>query len=518
MKGFTFLLSLLALNQFTYVASVKIPVKRQAPTKGASFKSVLAEAGAADALGSTGDIRYTTTVTVNSVEVLVALDTGSTDLWVIPPGGLGDYNNTGIPLSLRYGDGTYGVDGYIGVAPFTFGSYSVEKQAFLHANKSTIGSMTQIGIYGLLGLGFNDPLTSPITHKIKSVEGPDADWGDSVLANIFEQHPSQPNLVALDLHRTEDLEETDSGSFNIGEIDDKYAAVVDAPKLPQYPPGNGRWTTLLDGVKVDGNALELTSSMDGTPSGKAVALLDTGAPTALLPPKLMNAIYSAIPGAVYYAKEDLWIVPCKATTIVEWEFGGQSFPMHPLDLTTVTEVESDGTKYTICISAFHAGDTEDFDLILGDSFLRNVYSVYDFGHPSASDDEGVMPVMQLLAQTDPEKAKTEAVQAREATLSTRPPEISPDQIPGATADANLSADDSSSSGSESAVEKYAPAVLGLLGANLVIGLILVVLGVLSCMRRGVKGTSNLPSRTPHYVPVGLKDEEDTAYHMPYASR
>lgn len=47
---------------------------------------------------------------------------------VIPPGGIGQYNDTGIPLSLRYGDGSYGVDGTIGLAPFEFGPYKIDRQ------------------------------------------------------------------------------------------------------------------------------------------------------------------------------------------------------------------------------------------------------------------------------------------------------------------------------------------------------------------------------------------------------
>ena len=187
--------------------------------------------------------------------------------------------------------------------------------------KSTISLVTDLGIFGLLGLGFNDPLASPMTRKIFSIYGPTADWGDSLLANIFEQNPSGPNLIALDLQRTVDLEETDGGSFTIGEVLDKYAAVLNAPKLPQYPPGRGRWTTLLDSLKVDGKALDLESKVEGTPSGKIVALLDTGNPTAEIPSKLFNDIYSAIPGAVYENGSQSWVVPCKTTSIVEFEFG-----------------------------------------------------------------------------------------------------------------------------------------------------------------------------------------------------
>ena len=47
---------------------------------------------------------------------------------VAPPGGLGTFNDTGIPLSLGYGDGSYGVEGTIGVASFEFGDYKIERQ------------------------------------------------------------------------------------------------------------------------------------------------------------------------------------------------------------------------------------------------------------------------------------------------------------------------------------------------------------------------------------------------------
>jgi hypothetical protein len=67
---------------------------------------------------------------------------------VIPPGGLGSYNDTGIPLSLKYGDGSYGVSGTIVIAPFELGSYRVEKQGLpfhpVLGIPSNIGLITSI--------------------------------------------------------------------------------------------------------------------------------------------------------------------------------------------------------------------------------------------------------------------------------------------------------------------------------------------------------------------------------------
>ena len=63
---------------------------------------------------------------------------------IIPPGGLGQYNDTGIPLSLRYGDGTYGVDGTIGLAPFEFGPYKIDRQGLVSFSLYIVFSLTII--------------------------------------------------------------------------------------------------------------------------------------------------------------------------------------------------------------------------------------------------------------------------------------------------------------------------------------------------------------------------------------
>ncbi|KAF8209685.1 peptidase S8/S53 domain-containing protein [Mycena galopus ATCC 62051] len=73
---------------------------------------------------------------------------------------------------------------------------------------------------------------------------------------------------------------------------------------------------------------------------------------------------------------------------------------------------------------------------------------------------------------------------------------------GAVVDAVSSDTDTGTDSSDAAVRKYAPIVIGLLSANLVILLILVVLGVLLYVRRGraVGGSSK-------YAPVKLREEE-----------
>jgi saccharopepsin len=172
-----------------------------------------------------------------------------------------------------------------------------------------------------MGLGFNDPISSPINGKVKKLYGSEQPWAASVLANIFQQNTSQPDLIALELQRTVDLEDTDGGMFTIGEVVQEFAAVLNAPKLSQYPPGKGRWSTLMGGMRVNGRAVSLKSSIKGVPGGKVVALLDTGNPTLQVTKSMQDAIFSGISGAVVDSSSGTWIIPCNITTIVEFEFG-----------------------------------------------------------------------------------------------------------------------------------------------------------------------------------------------------
>jgi saccharopepsin len=180
----------------------------------------------------------------------------------------------------------------------------VLRQAFLHVTSSTIKGLDTYGIYGILGLSFDFGTASRINAAIKSRYGNSSTWGQSVLHNIFDQHPNQPNFIALSLSRTEDLEDTQGGSFSIGEYHPNYTTVSNEPRLPQFPEGGTRWTTLLESILVSGRAVPVTSTIRGVPAGHGVALLDTGDPHAMFPTAVWDGIYSGIPGSVKYSEAD----------------------------------------------------------------------------------------------------------------------------------------------------------------------------------------------------------------------
>lgn len=68
----------------------------------------------------------------------------------------------------------------------------------------------------------------------------------------------------------------------------------------------------------------------------------------------------------------------------------------------------------------------------------------------------------------------------------------------------------------SLVEKYGPVIIGLLAGNLIIGLVLCIIGVATCLRSVVKSGAKSRSINPTYTPVRFKeaeaDAERDAYH------
>ncbi|KAJ7141632.1 aspartic peptidase domain-containing protein [Mycena filopes] len=384
--------------------------------------------------------RYSTDITIAGKVVQVLIDTGSSDLWIQPPDGLPPFNDTGLSTSVHYGDGSAFVKGAIGVNAFQLeGQDTVPFQAFL-AVTSSAGQEADFadGNFGILGLSFNTPGSSQINDAVQQAYGPTATFGQSVLSNIFAQNPSASDYIGISLSRTGDQEGTADASLTISEYDTDYAAVQNAPRLPQTPPNSGFWSVVLDGFSVNGKKIQWPSVAPSVPAGKNLVVLDTGTTNILMPGPQLNAIYSSIPGAVlspnsniplgqFSETNDVWVIPCTAQPNIVATFGGQDFPIHPLDVSDMQVLTSpDGTRnFTVCTGAFtdlgSIGEGVQ-DALFGDSFLRNAYAAFDFGTGGSTRGPAFV---QLLSQTDPTKSAADLVNVRKQTLANLPPEVAP---------------------------------------------------------------------------------------------
>ncbi|CAK5272198.1 unnamed protein product [Mycena citricolor] len=393
------------------------------------------------------NVRYTTNITISGRVVNVVLDTGSTDLWVMPPDGLPAFKDTGINTKIVYGNGYDYVAGDIGTGEFQLDSYIIPNQAFLKVNDASAAEQGdfQLGIYGVWGLGFNTPGSSRINDAVTQAYGSSATWGQSALANIFAQDPTKADYIAISLSRNGDSAGSADASLAIAEYDTHYTQVANAPRLSQSPPGSGSWTVTLDSISVGGKKLNWPTTLQNVPRGKNIVAVDTGTTNAMLPAAQIAAIYGSIPNAVFAANAQLripqtqyssttgvWVVPCTASISVSLTFGGQTFPIHPLDMTDIQIVASpDGkSQYTVCIGSFTDVGTivSGFsDGLVGDSFLRNAYTVFDFA-TGGNVPPGTTPFVQMLSVTDATKAQADYLSVRRALLRSYPPELSPAQF------------------------------------------------------------------------------------------
>ncbi|KAJ7758372.1 aspartic peptidase domain-containing protein [Mycena metata] len=375
---------------------------------------------------NTNNQRYSTNISIAGQVVNVLIDTGSTDLWVAPPTGLPSFKHTGLSTTIRYGTGANFVTGHIGVNEFKLdGQYTIPSQALKYAGEESDFSA---GHFGIWGLGFNTPGSSRVNDAVQQVHGTTDTSGQSVLANIFAQNASASDFIGISLSRTGDQEGTADASLTISEYDSNYEAVQNSPRVPQTPANTGAWTILLDGLSIGGKKIDWPTTLPTVaPAGKNVVLLDTGTTNILMPAAQINAIYSSIPGAVlapnspniplvqFSTTADVWVVPCTAQVNIVATFG---------DMQVLTS--PDGSQnYTVCTGAFTdigtiaQGET---DGLFGDSFLRNVYTVFDFGTGGSTERP---PFVQMLSNTDATASAADLINVRRQNMLSMPPEIPP---------------------------------------------------------------------------------------------
>jgi saccharopepsin len=437
-------------------------------------------------LSTVQDLIYLANITVGGNDYVVQLDTGSSDLWLKGPvTPLPNSSPTTIPYNLSYAIGW--AAGNLSYAPVKFANLSVPSQVFLDVS-SAVNPALGYGANGIAGLGFTS--LSSLDHAVNKTG---QSSGRSLLYNLFSVNPKEPNFLAFLLQRSTDAvaEDDVEGSFSIGEYEPEFEEVSNSTKISTWPPHSpSRWNVLLDAVILgtDSQIIMPTTDVVGAPGNKAVVLMDSGSSYTYAPKDIVDKIYGNITGARYDATLGQWVVPCDYEVDMALQIGGQVFPLHPLDVTPKGLSDT-----TICVGSFVGQSVSvgagEFDWLIGDNFLRSVYSIYDFGD---YDSNGVAgdPYMRMLPIIDPVQGSKDFHKLRGGTPKTN---ITYQGLEGVTAlpSFNISQDISDSL---ERIGKFIPAVLGIVALNALVLLVLAVAGaVMWCRRRNANRT---PARTP----------------------
>lgn len=205
------------------------------------------------------------------------------------------------------------------------------------------------GFEGLIGLGPNTG--SVILDKL------DDDTGNSVLNRIFSQNTTSANYLTLLLGRDSPANQTFTGQLTISEIVPGFEQIQNMPKLTvetvhKLTDEDQHWQVYTDAFGVigpDGQPINVDSIVPKSPDNQLVAVFDSGYTLPQVPRAMSDAIYGRVQGAEYNEQLGVWTVPCSQYLSLTFKFGGQEYPIHPLDLVSSDFNVVDSTGNPACV-------------------------------------------------------------------------------------------------------------------------------------------------------------------------
>jgi cathepsin D len=303
------------------------------------------------------DYSYFSSIKIGSEgkEMWMLIDSGSANTWVFGSDcstqactkhdtfGKDDsdtLNITSNRWSVSYGTGD--VAGVVASDKIAFAEYEVELGFGLASNASD--DFTTYPMDGILGLGraSSTKLGTPTLMEIMATQ-------KLLKANLFGVHLSRSADGATDGQITFGVPDTSKYSGDL-----TYTNSIST---------DGLWEIAADGASVDGQDLGMT--------GKT-AIIDTGTSYILMPPADAKALHAKLPGSSNSGES--FTVPCDTRLPIQFTFSGVTYDVLPADYVG----QPDKTGKT-CASNIVGHQSFGKDTwLLGDVFLKNVYTVFDF--------------------------------------------------------------------------------------------------------------------------------------------
>ncbi|KAE8454490.1 hypothetical protein EG329_000113 [Mollisiaceae sp. DMI_Dod_QoI] len=296
--------------------------------------------------------------------VTLALDTGSSDTWVNPtcitgqrsdlcaalsqyvPASSSSSKDLGKAMSLAYGIGR--AQGVFYTDDVHLGGATIKAQQF------GVATDTQSLDTGLLGIGFGLDYTTAYPNIIDQMAA----------QNITNSRAFSLNLGSVD---------TAHGAIVFGGIDTKkfYGKLGSTPIIPyrQSPDGFPRYWITMTSLSVTTPAKTTRSIFSGT---SQPVFLDSGGTLSQLPASIVTAIVALFPGARDVGGGQ-YTVPCSALKQdghLEFGFGTTIIKVPYHEFVWQADVD-------LCALGVMANAAGDPTYVLGDSFLRAAYVVYD---------------------------------------------------------------------------------------------------------------------------------------------
>ncbi|TFK84827.1 acid protease [Polyporus arcularius HHB13444] len=308
----------------------------------------------------------------------VILDTGSSDLWLAASDGLSSFNDgiakfdssasstfkdLNTPFSITYGSGA--ARGTLGQDVVRMAGFELNPQIFAVVTQES-GVLTA-PVSGLMGMGFQTIASSGATPFWEALASNNGTLDQPLMAFQLTRF--------LDVQSAQELEP--GGTFSLGAVNTSlFTGDIDYQDIPDGQ--EGFWLQELTGLNVNGNSVTLPSGSD------SYGAIDTGTTLVSGPEDVVAALYAQIPNsqALTGQNQGFYQYPCATTVNVTMRFGSStiSWPISNADFLV-----GQGTTPDMCVGAFFSiGQTGGSapPWIIGDTFLKNVYSVFRAQPPS----------------------------------------------------------------------------------------------------------------------------------------
>ena len=219
-------------------------------------------------------------------------------------------------------------------------------------------SVSLAGISIDMSFGLANETSSDFTHfAFDGILGLDMAVGstDGFITELVNQKVLQSNIFAVTLGRASDP--NNEGQITFGAVDSsKYKGDITYTDLAK--DNRGAWVIPIDGFGFGGKKVTLNGR---------TAYIDTGTSFAFGPQSDVTALHKLIPGSTT-VDEVTWYVPCSDSPI-EITFSGVTYKISAKDWQA-----GSGTS---CRSNIYGREVVTNGWLLGDVFLKNVYSVFD---------------------------------------------------------------------------------------------------------------------------------------------
>ncbi|KPM45754.1 hypothetical protein AK830_g745 [Neonectria ditissima] len=289
-------------------------------------------------------------------------------------------------FTIAYGSGKVG--GKLAKDTFSVAGMSFKYQFGLAT--TTSDQFVQFAFDGILGLSLNQGVN------------------ENFLDTVADADELDKNIFCIALNRASDG--TNQGEISFGTAnEDKYSGDITYTSIEE----GDDWIIKMDDVSYNGKEAGV---------GGLKSYIDTGTSFIFGPSDAVKKVHSLIPGA-QSSDDTTWTVPCDSDKNLTFAFSGTEYVLSPKDWI------SPKSKSGTCTSNVYGHEVVKGAWLLGDTFIKNVYAVFDkdkrrigFAKPVITSDSGSSSSKTSSSKDSSTATKTssKSTESTQSTISALP--------------------------------------------------------------------------------------------------